>query len=173
MKKRLLFFYEHSTVTALSFQNDTCSNAGFQDFPLHRQGLLYNIDGGIDKVPVPVVPQLNDPVATTPDYVYSEYWIKRTFNVLSTDRAVFDISPERRFEYFNGQGRLSYFNVYTEPQGIPSSQQRSPNHSIQRLIHSGEPPRGNVLITKHCGSDESLVDIDVWDRIVTNDIIRR
>ncbi|KAJ3926683.1 MAG: hypothetical protein NXY57DRAFT_966272 [Lentinula lateritia] len=35
------------------------------DFPLHRQGLLYNTDGGIDKVPVPVVPQVNDPVQTT------------------------------------------------------------------------------------------------------------
>ncbi|KAH7879933.1 uncharacterized protein C8R40DRAFT_1066087 [Lentinula edodes] len=155
VKKRVLFFYEHST-----------------DFPLHRQGLLYNTDGGIDKVPVPVVPQVNDPVQITPEYVYSEFWIRPTFNVLSTDRALFDITAQRMFECLDGQGRLSYFKVYTERQGIPSAQRRFPNSSIQRLIHRGQAPRGDVLVTKHSATDQSLVDIEVWDRIITNDIMR-
>ncbi|KAJ3921550.1 hypothetical protein F5877DRAFT_76053 [Lentinula edodes] len=156
VKKRTQFFYEHST-----------------DFPLHRQGLLYNTDGGIDRVPVPVVTQSNDPACSAAEYVYAEFWIRPAFNVLSTDRAIFDTTSQHTFHCTDGRGIRTCFTVFTEPQGIPSTQQRRGNSAIQELLHGGNAPRGHVLVVKHCSQGRFLLDVEAWDRLITNDILRQ
>ncbi|KAJ4493250.1 hypothetical protein C8R41DRAFT_919725 [Lentinula lateritia] len=156
VKKRTQFFYEHST-----------------DFPLHRLGLLYNTDGGIDSVPVPVVTQNNDPVRTAAEYVYAEFWIRPAFNVLSTDRAIFDRTSQHTFHCLDGRGIQSSFTVFTESQEIPSTQERRRNTAIQQLLHAGHALRGHVLVVKHCSHGRLLLDVGAWDRLISNDILRQ
>ncbi|KAJ3874165.1 hypothetical protein F5051DRAFT_443575 [Lentinula edodes] len=142
------------------------------DFPLHRQGLLYGYDGYIDIVPVPLVPQYNDPVDTAPQYVYTDFWIPPTFNGISTDKGTFACLGRHEVERFDGRGRRALFSIYTEVQGNPSVRERRLNEAIQRSIKDGTAPRGNVLVIKHWAVSREFTDIDCWDRITINDVLQ-
>ncbi|KAJ3870617.1 hypothetical protein F5051DRAFT_447420, partial [Lentinula edodes] len=142
------------------------------DFPLHRQGLLYGYDGYIDVVPVPLVPQYNDPVDTAPQYVYTDFWIPPTFNGISTDKGAFGCLGRHEVERFDGRGRRALFSIYTELQAKPSVRGRRLNEAIQCSIKDGTAPRGNVLVIKHWAETREFTDIDCWDRITINDVLQ-
>ncbi|KAJ3885228.1 hypothetical protein GG344DRAFT_82960 [Lentinula edodes] len=142
------------------------------DFPLHRRGLLYSCDGYIDVVPVPLVPQYNDPVNTAPQYVYTDFWIPPTFNGISTDKGTFASLGRRSVEVCDGRGRETVFSVYTELQDKPSVRERRLNQAIERCIENGRAPRGNVLVIKHWAGSRDFTDIECWDRGIVNDIFQ-
>ncbi|KAJ3897919.1 hypothetical protein F5879DRAFT_927468 [Lentinula edodes] len=142
------------------------------DFPLHRKGLLYGYNGYIDIVPVPLVPQYNDPVDMGPQYVYSDFWIPPPFNGISPNKGVFASSGRHEVECFDGQGRRAIFSIYTELQHQRSTQDRRVNRAIETCIEGGTPPRGNVLVIKHVFETGGYTDIECWDRIIINDIFQ-
>ncbi|KAE9384725.1 hypothetical protein BT96DRAFT_1007782 [Gymnopus androsaceus JB14] len=122
------------------------------------EGTLFTIEGDICVVPVPVARQVNIPPRTSPEYLYTEYWIFRVNGVLSTARAV--VTSRDSTSLSSEEKNFCFVAYYLKP-SLLSTMLTPANDALAGLVCSTAVPSGDVLVVKFCYDRSTVLPLDM------------
>ncbi|KAE9398090.1 hypothetical protein BT96DRAFT_995131 [Gymnopus androsaceus JB14] len=122
------------------------------------EGTLFTIEGDICVVPVPITRQVNIPPRTSPEYLYTEYWIFRVNGVLSTARAV--VTSRDTTSLSSEEENFCFVAYYLKP-SLLSTMLTPANDALAGLVCSAAVPSGDVLVVKFCYDRSIVLPLDM------------
>ncbi|KAE9391593.1 hypothetical protein BT96DRAFT_979768 [Gymnopus androsaceus JB14] len=122
------------------------------------EGTLFTIEGETCVVPIPIIRQINMPTRSSPDYLYTEYWIFSVNDTLSTTRAM--VTNRNSTALASAKDDFCFIAYYLKP-SLLSTILTPTNDVLADIINSSAVPSGDVLVVKFSYDRSSVQPIDM------------